>query len=234
MKRTLLTATLIANFCIATAQADMTDSRSLTTTEGTTPHDVTASVTRYQGYDGLLVKVAKDHKTREEGGCDNCAFLALDGFDFHNGTIEIEVAGRPSEKAPKWARGFVGLVFRASPDAKTFEGVYLRPLNAIEEDQSRRDHTVQYFSYPDYPWHKLRETAPSAYESYAPIKPGEWTHMRLDVEGQTVKLTLNHASEPSLIVTDLKHGADQRGLIGLFTEPHTEAYFRNLTVTHRP
>ena len=28
-------------------------------------------------------------------------------------------------------------------------------------------------------------------------------------------------------------GADARGTIGLFTEPTTDAYFRNLVVTHR-
>lgn len=205
----------------------------LTTLDGTTQHEVITTPVRYQGFDALHVTVAPDHKSIEQGGCDNCTFTALDGIDFSSGTIEIEVAGKPIMNAPAWARGFVGIIFRADVAAGTYEGVYLRPKNAAAPTQIQRNHTVQYFSTPDHPWHVLRKEAQGRYEAYAPVETGAWTKMRVDVDGTVMRLFLNGASAPALVVNDLKLGADQRGTIGLFTEPATDAYFRNLVVTHR-
>ena len=39
-------------------------------------------------------------------------FAFVPGLDFHNGIIELEVAGSPLPDAPPGARGFVGVVFR--------------------------------------------------------------------------------------------------------------------------
>lgn len=216
----------------AVCRAAGTDARPLLTTENATPREVIAAPVRFKGYDGLKVVVSPDHKEMEQGGCDNCTFLELDNIDFRDGRIEIEVAGQPKPNAPKWARGFVGVVLRVDSTAKTWEGVYLRPLNAVEQNQVQRNHTVQYFSYPDHPWHELREKSPGAYETYAPVKPGEWTHLRIVVKDRSLKLFVNHGDEPVLVVSDLKLGPDARGTVGLFTEPETEAYFRNLVITH--
>ena len=215
------------------AHADGTDANPLLTVEGMTAHEVLAKPTRHAGRDGSHVTVAPDHKSIEQGGCDNCTLLMVDGIDFGNGTIEIDVAGAPTSGAPDWARGFGGVVVRADAAATTYEGVYLRPLNAVAGDQLGRNHTLQYFSYPDFPWHALRKSDPGAYESYAPLEPGAGTHLRLEVEGDRAELYVNHADEPALVVGDLKHGPDLRGTIGLFTEPATDAYFRNLIVTHQ-
>jgi hypothetical protein len=211
--------------------ADTTSFNPLTSLENTKPHEVVAETTRYNGFDSIKVQVSPDHKSIEEDGCDNCTFLEIGNTNFKNGTIELEVASHPIANPPKWARGFVGIVFRAQD--KKYEGIYLRPLNSIENNQLQRNHTIQYFSYPDHPWHVLRKETPGKYESYAPLEPGKWTHMRIDVEDETAKLYLNHHKQPSLIVTDLKHGSEQKGFIGLFTEPATVAYYRNLTLTHR-
>ncbi len=40
--------------------------------------------------------------------------------------------------------GFVGIAFRARPDASRYELFYLRPGNSTSDDQSMRNHSVQY------------------------------------------------------------------------------------------
>lgn len=200
--------------------------------ENTTPHDVTAEAARFDGKDGLKIIVDPDHVGLPEGGCDNCTFLALDGIDFGDGTIEIEVAGMPGPDAPPMNRGFVGIVFRADEAATQYEGVYLRPTNGVADKQILRNHTVQYFSIPDYPWMRLRDETPGQYESHAPVKAGEWIKLRIELSGTVMRLYVDGADWPVLVVNDLKHGADKRGTIGLFTEPKTDAYFRNLVLTH--
>lgn len=108
--------------------------------------------------------------------------------------------------------------------------MYLRPTNGRVLDQVRRNHSLQYISYPDYPWHKLRKEFPEKYESYADIGPGEWIKVRIEVKGTLARLFINDAKQPSLIVTDLKHGEALRGNVGLWIGPGTEAYFRNLII----
>ena len=225
---------LIATLLIATPWAGAsTKYFPLSSLKGTSNHQVIASPVNYQGRDALHVTVSPDHKSIEEGGCDNCTFVAVKGTKFSHGTIEIDVAGKPQVGAPDWAKGFVGVIFRADLKKDKYEGLYLRPVNAKLPDQLQRNHSTQYFSYPDHPWHKLREAAPGRYESYAPMEVGEWTRMRIDVDGTKLRLYLNHSNEAALVVNDLKLGADQKGIVGLFTEPGTDAYFSNLKVTNK-
>ncbi len=230
-----LSAGVMTIACSLAASAAFAETQTfpLTSLEGTENHEVITTPVRYKGFEALHVTVSPEHKSIEQGGCDNCTFTSLDGIDFSNGSIEIEVAGKPVENAPNWARGFVGILFRADVAAGKYEGVYLRPRNATAKTQIQRNHTLQYFSIPGHPWHALRKETPGHYESYAPLETGAWTKMRVDVDGTTMRLFLNGSSTPALTVNDLKLGADQRGTIALFTEPATDAYFRNLVVTPR-
>jgi 3-keto-disaccharide hydrolase len=159
-------------------------------------------------------------------------FAFVPGFDFHNGTIEIDVAGSPLPGAPPGARGFVGVVFRVQTTDGFFatEGIYLRPTNGRAEDQVRRNHSTQYFSYPGYDFARLRREAPGQYESYVDLVPGEWTAMRIEVQDGTAKLFVGDAPQPALIVNDLKHGPDAHGSIGLYVDNGTDGHFRNLRV----
>lgn len=158
-------------------------------------------------------------------------FVKLSDVDFSNGTIEIELAGQPAAGAAQDARGFVGVAFRVAADNSTFECIYLRPTNGRANDQVRRNHSVQYFSFPEFPWHRLRQEFPKKYETYVDLVPGEWTKVKIVVDGETAKLYVHGASQPTLIVNDLKHGAASHGQLGLWIGPGTEAYFTNLTVT---
>ena len=157
----------------------------------------------------------------------------LENTYFHNGIIEVELAGQPMKNASEGARGFVGIAFRIDSSNAGFECFYLRPTNGRAADQVRRNHSAQYISYPEFPWYKLRKDFPEKYESYVDLEVGTWTKIKIEVQGNTAKLFVHNASQPTLIVSDLKQGADAKGSIGLWIGPGTEAHFRNLVITKK-
>lgn len=157
-------------------------------------------------------------------------YAKLTNFQFHNGTIEVELAGKPLNTAAETARGFVGIAFRIDERDTRFECLYLRPTNGRAEDQVRRNHSAQYISYPDYPWQKLRKEAPEKYEAYVDLQVGKWTKVKIVVQGSSARLYVHDAAQPTLIIHDLKHGAAHKGAIGLWIGSGTEAHFRNLRV----
>lgn len=159
---------------------------------------------------------------------DNLAILS--DIEFHNGEIEIWLAGTLNAEAAESARGFTGVAFRIADDPTEYEAIYVRPTNGRADDQQRRNHSIQYISHPEYTWNKLRNETPSKYESYADISPGEWIKYRLVVEGERAELYLNDAEQPNLIVKDLKLG-DRSGRIGLWIDSGTTAYFSDIKVS---
>lgn len=158
-------------------------------------------------------------------------YAKIKNLRFQNGTIELEMAGKPLATAGEGARGFVGIAFRIADDDSKFECIYLRPTNGRAEEQVRRNHSVQYISYPDLPWEKSRKETPEKYESYVDLVVGEWTKVKIEVQGDKARLYVHGASQPSLIVNDLKHGPAQEGAIALWIGPGTDAHFTNLVVT---
>jgi len=179
----------------------------------------------YQGKTGLKVIDNVEADTEMK-------FVKINNLDFKNGTIELDIAGKLAEKAFQGARGFVGIAFRINADNSKFECIYLRPTNGRADDQVRRNHSVQYISFPEYPWAKLRREFPEKYESYVDLVPGEWTKMKIEIQGDKAKLYVHGNPQPTMIVNDLKLGADIPGKIGLWIGPGTEAYFANMIVTH--
>jgi len=158
-------------------------------------------------------------------------FVKITNLDLKNGIIEIDISGKPSETSTEQARGFVGIAFRINNDNSRFECIYLRPTNGRAHEQIRRNHSVQYISYPDFPWFKLRKDFPEKYESYVDLVPGEWTKIKIEISGDNAKLYVHGNSQPTLIVKDLKLGSDNNGSIGLWIGPGTEAHFSNLLIT---
>ena len=158
-------------------------------------------------------------------------FAVIEGTDFGDGVIELEVAGAPAAGASVGARGFVGIAFRVQPDLRTYDAFYLRPTNGRAEDQVRRNHSAQYIAHPDWPWERLRRETPERYESYVDLMPGVWTRLRIDVRGSRARLFVHGQSQPTLIVDDVKSGVGGRGTIALWIGPGTVAHFRNLVVT---
>jgi hypothetical protein len=155
------------------------------------------------------------------------AYAVLKSAEFHDGTIEVELAGRPAEGAAPGARGFIGIAFRLRDDR--FEYIYLRPTNGRAEDQVRRNHSTQYSSFPDFDFARLRREAPEKYESYVDLEAGAWTRYRVAVQGTTARLFVHGATQPCLVVNDLKLG-DSSGGVALWIGPGTEGYFRGLTI----
>lgn len=153
------------------------------------------------------------------------------GPAFHNGSIDVWVAGRPSANAGPGARGFIGLAFRLREDR--YEYIYLRPTNGRAPDQVRRNHSTQYGAQPDFDFARLRKESPEKYESYVDLEPGVWTRMKITVEGTHARLYVHGAEQPCLIVDDLKLG-DSSGAVALWVGPGTEGYFSGLTVTPAP
>jgi hypothetical protein len=128
------------------------------------------------------------------------------------------------------ARGFVGIAFRVQEDLQTYDAFYLRPTNGRAEVQERRNHSVQYISHPEWPWFRLRK---GKYESYVDLVPGQWTRIRIEVDGEQARLYVHGNEQPTLMVNDIKSGADASGGVALWLEPGTVAHFRDLTVKPR-
>ncbi|MCC9168975.1 family 16 glycoside hydrolase [Pontibacter harenae] len=177
-----------------------------------------------------VVKVVKDTAVKE---FDEATFIKVNGTSFKDGTIEVKVLSRLLEDAPEFARGFIGVAFRISEDNSKFESIYIRPTNGRSEDQVRRNHSVQYYAYPDYKFDRLRKENPERYESYADMGLNEWITLKIVVKGKRAKLFLNDNKHPSLIVNDLKHGESTTGAIGLWVDVGTEGFFKDLKLyTH--
>jgi hypothetical protein len=184
------------------------------------PQNVRLESVDYQGK--RAVKVVEDGVV-----ANGSAYAVVKDTTFHNGTIELELAGTVRAGAAEGARGFIGIAFRVR-DGK-FEYIYLRPTNGRADDQVRRNHTTQYSSFPDFDFARLRKESPEKYESYVDLEPGVWTKVRITVQGTAARLFVHGAAQPSLIVNDLKLG-DSSGSVALWIGPGTEGYFSGLTI----
>jgi len=187
--------------------------------------NVSMSVKKFM--DKAVVKVIKDSTVKE---FDEPTFVKINGVNFKNGVIEVKVLSRLLPNAPEFARGFIGVAFRINDSNTKYETIYIRPVNARVNDQVRRNHSIQYYSYPDYKFDRLRKESPERYESYADMEMNKWITMRIEVKDAQAKLFLDNNKQPSLIVNDLKHGADLSGAIGLWVEVGTEGYFSDLKI----
>jgi hypothetical protein len=199
--------------------------RALDSLDGLVAHNVRLNATTYR--DRPAVRVGN---SRSGGGN---AVAAVSGTTITDGTIDVDVAGQPEQGASAGARGFIGVAFRLA-DESHFECFYIRPTNGRADDQLRRNHATQYVSLPDFPFDRLRTESPGVYESYADLVPGEWTHLRVVVVGRTAKLYVNAATQPTLLVNDLRR-LPMAGLIGLWIGDETDGYFSRLhIVEHVP
>lgn len=124
----------------------------------------------------------------------------LDGFEFVDGTIEFDAKG----KSEPLQESFIGVAFRLEDDG-TYDAVYFRPFNFRSPDDVRKSHAVQYVSFPEWNWDRLRAEKPGEYEM--PIEPAPdgdmWFHVKILLEGQQISVFVNDAQEPALQVTAL-------------------------------
>ena len=183
---------------------------------------------KYRGRAALHLAPLAGH----ERDTDQEMIAVLAATDFGDGTIDVDVVGARREGYAtdnlSAFKGFVGISFRVHGD--TAERFYIRPENARLDDQLFRNRSTQYEADPGFPWNRLRQEAPGAYESYVDLQSGAWTHLRIEVSGAKARLYVNGATQPCLVVNDLKNGVS-RGKIALWTRISSDAYFANLRVT---
>ena len=166
-------------------------------------------------------------------GAKKCAHLSesagdgvayLEGIEFTNGAIEIDIRGKDVQQ-----QSFVGVVFHGL-DEKTYDAVYFRPFNFRTEDQARRIRAVQYIAHPTYTWQKLRTEQPGKYEK--PVNPvpdpNAWFHARIVVASPKVSVFVNDAKEPSLVVDQLSDR--KKGLVGLWVGNTSGGDFANFKI----
>jgi hypothetical protein len=150
--------------------------------------------------------------------------LALvEGLDFAEGTLEIDLKGKGKD-----VRCFLGLGFGVV-DGKTFEAVYFRPFNFMKDDAVYRARAVQYVAWPDNTWEKLRTDKPGMFESAVkPVPdPSGWFHARIEVTKQKVRVWVDDAKEPCLVVDRLS--SREKGKVGLWVDSN-EGTFSNLKI----
>jgi hypothetical protein len=150
---------------------------------------------------------------------DGSAFLK--DVKFQDGTIEVDVSGRPS--------GFAFLAFRATTP-KDHEDVYLRMGMSGTPD------ALQYM--PMYggegSWQLYHGPG---YTASVVFDPAAWTHLRVEVEGRRATVFVGEATAPAMVVAELK-GGDGPGAIGVLDGSTRDGpagiVFSNFRYTLRP
>lgn len=62
------------------------------------------------------------------------------------------------------------------------------------------------------------------------LVPGAWTTIRIEVRADRARLFVHGNEQPTLVVNDVKSGANAKGAVALWLGPGTVAHFRNLTI----
>jgi hypothetical protein len=155
----------------------------------------------------------------------NLALALVIGFEFAEGVIDVDLRGNARGQA-----SFPGVAFAAN--GQSHEAVYFRPFNFQSADPAQHAHAVQYVAAPDYPWDRLRASHPGVYEAaVAPVpNPEDWFHARIDVSARQVRVSVNHADTPCLVVDRLNTSVS--GGVGLWVDSRPGS-FSNLKITRR-
>ena len=217
-------AVTMASMCSAAVEVQSAEVQSfpLNDATGLVAHNVRFESVTYQGRRAIRMTTVTQ--------ADDAGFALLPGTDFQDGTIEADIAVKVTRPPGARTPGFAGIAFRAKPDGSEYELFYMRPKNALSENQSMRNHSVQYCAMPGFGWYKLRREWPFVYESYAEIEPETWTKVKIEVIGRVARLFINGSEKPSLVIDGLK-GANLHGAVGLWGYAGEEAYFANLRIT---
>lgn len=127
---------------------------------------------------------------------------------FSNGTIEFDTRFVGSR--------ITGITFRQQGEAA--DALYFRP----SADCPVSDDCIQYMptAHHVFEWDLYGQ-----YQTRAPIKPGEWNHIKLVVSGHRMNVFVNGASSPTLAVGELQGGFTD-GSIRL----HGPASYAHLTI----
>ena len=124
---------------------------------------VNASAAAFKERSAVMVELTPEaQKALLAGtGVGNGPSFIMPPVQLANGVIEVDLAARINGKGAPDVRGFVGIAFHIDDKAETFEAVYLRMTNGSKSNPPppapRNVFAVQYISYPDRYWRKLRQ-----------------------------------------------------------------------------
>jgi hypothetical protein len=148
----------------------------------------------------------------------------LVGVDYHAGTIVVVLKGRNVR-----GQSFVGVGFRGV-DEEIYDAVYFRPFNWLADNELNRSHGVQYVSHPVNTWAKLREEHTGVYENQVsnPPDPDEFFRARIEIENRQIRVFVEDATEPCLVVNELTDRVG--GRVGLWMGNGSDGGFAELTL----
>jgi hypothetical protein len=193
----------------AATDTNAADSSALTATAATpaasAPIKVPMTAEHWQTESGAFEKIqGMDAIALHEGG----TAIAKD-VNLKDGTIEFDV--QPMVMG-------TGMVFRRIDD-KNFEMFYFRPNGKCSESPF----CLQYA--PETHNILLWDVFPQ-YQVPAPIRDGEWNHVKLVISGKRMNMYVNHSATPTLRVGRLEGDASE-GSVGL----SGPGYFANVVIT---
>jgi hypothetical protein len=96
-------------------------------------HNVKAEAANYNGKPAVRVDALPD-------AANGASYAILKGSCFHNGTIEVELAGKPGANAGPGARDFIGIAFRVQGNrvrARTAYWQFADKSEVIHLDEKR-------------------------------------------------------------------------------------------------
>ena len=148
----------------------------------------------------------------------------INNITFEKGIIEFDVKGKNVLQ-----QSFVGIAFHGLNDS-TFDAIYFRPFNFQSRDVSRKNHSVQYVSLPQFDWSALREKYPGKYENslLKALNPEGWFHAKVVVDATNIAVYVNDDKEPSLVVKPISNHTT--GKIGFWVGNNSDGDFSNLTI----
>ncbi|MFM9974670.1 MAG: hypothetical protein ACKVON_08870 [Beijerinckiaceae bacterium] len=204
--------------------------------EGLTNNLVHVAASRFKEREAVAVALTEDAQKAllVPGSAGNGPSFAMPAIEFANGSIEVDLAAKINGRGQPDVRGFVGLAFHIADDLSTFEAVYLRMTNGSRNEPPppapRNASAIQYISYPDRYWRKLRQEHPGRYEKAAPVAIDSWHRLRLEIDGPSLRALVDGVEV--LTIGDVRYPG-RNGRIGLWVDDGTEAFFSNLSVAVR-
>jgi hypothetical protein len=222
MQRTLTLLLLFIGLALARAQPlDKPEAPNLSTVADSKAWRLTHAQAQSVDVDGKRAV----HLIAEGDSANGIVGLALpNGMAFASGTIEVDLKGKNVRQ-----NSFLGVAFNVV-DEKTFEAVYFRPFNFKADDPFRR-RAVQYIAWPADTWEQLRKNRPEQYENAVnPVPdPDAWFHASVEVNDTHVRVFVDGAKEPSLVVERLSKGGVRRP-VGLFVDS-ADGFYANLRLS---
>jgi hypothetical protein len=147
----------------------------------------------------------------------------INDMQFKKGIIEFDAKEKNVVQ-----QSFLGVAFNGINDS-TFDAVYFRTFNFQSPDTTRKWHSVQYVSLPQYDWSVLRERFPGKFENKlkSTVDPESWFHVQIIVD-TNITVYVNNDQQSSLSVKPISKSTT--GTIGFWVGNYSDGDFANFKV----